>query len=351
MRMNRIKPFLMVLVLTVTMAFMAVDAQAAYSVKQIWARFQGTAGETLVVGDAVCIKDADGLVYKADANDAALRPAVGVAGIKAASGAKVEVIVHGVLRGWTTLSEGAAAYLSETAGAITQSAPAWSQQLGFAISTTEYLINARAYLDTSALTALGVLTGASPLILEGATADAYETTIAVTDPTADRTVTIPDASGAVMLSTGGVVGTENAVSGVSNGFEFEGATADAYETTLTVTDPTADRTVTLPDATGTVAITGTHGGTSHNYAGGNADWTLTALEAEATYIATTNAATGGANAILSSCRAGKQYYVDNSSGQTVTLKVTGQTGATVATGKMALYVCTGTDVKQLYTQP
>jgi hypothetical protein len=36
---------------------------------------------------------------------------------------------------------------------------------------------------------------------------------------------------------------------------FEGATADSYETTLTVTDPTADRTITFPDATGTVALT------------------------------------------------------------------------------------------------
>lgn len=32
---------------------------------------------------------------------------------------------------------------------------------------------------------------------------------------------------------------------------FEGATADAFETTVTVTDPTADRTWTLPDATDT----------------------------------------------------------------------------------------------------
>ena len=38
---------------------------------------------------------------------------------------------------------------------------------------------------------------------------------------------------------------------------FEGATADAYETTLTVTDPTADRTITLPNADGTVALLGT----------------------------------------------------------------------------------------------
>jgi len=33
---------------------------------------------------------------------------------------------------------------------------------------------------------------------------------------------------------------------------FEGATADAYETTVTVTDPTADRTITLPNATDTL---------------------------------------------------------------------------------------------------
>ena len=36
---------------------------------------------------------------------------------------------------------------------------------------------------------------------------------------------------------------------------FEGATANEYETTIAVTDPTADRTVTLPDASGTVALT------------------------------------------------------------------------------------------------
>tara|TARA_R100001460_G_scaffold30698_5_gene60557 strand:+ start:3772 stop:5559 length:1788 start_codon:yes stop_codon:yes gene_type:complete len=36
---------------------------------------------------------------------------------------------------------------------------------------------------------------------------------------------------------------------------FEGSTDNAHETTVTVTDPTADRTITLPDATGTVALT------------------------------------------------------------------------------------------------
>jgi hypothetical protein len=36
---------------------------------------------------------------------------------------------------------------------------------------------------------------------------------------------------------------------------FEGATDDSFETTLAVTDPTADRTITLPNATGTTSLT------------------------------------------------------------------------------------------------
>ena len=39
-----------------------------------------------------------------------------------------------------------------------------------------------------------------------------------------------------------------------NNIVFEGATADDFETTVTVADPTADRTITLPDATGTVSL-------------------------------------------------------------------------------------------------
>jgi hypothetical protein len=37
---------------------------------------------------------------------------------------------------------------------------------------------------------------------------------------------------------------------------FEGSSADAYETTLTVVDPTADRTITIPNITGTLVTTG-----------------------------------------------------------------------------------------------
>jgi len=48
------------------------------------------------------------------------------------------------------------------------------------------------------------------------------------------------------IITGGQVG--------DTGITFEGATGDAYETFLAVTDPTADRTVTIPDATGNIVL-------------------------------------------------------------------------------------------------
>ena len=44
---------------------------------------------------------------------------------------------------------------------------------------------------------------------------------------------------------------------------FEGSTADTFETTLTVVDPTADRTITIPNITGTLITTGDTGTVSN----------------------------------------------------------------------------------------
>lgn len=61
---------------------------------------------------------------------------------------------------------------------------------------------------------LAVNDGAT-LAFEGATADVYETTLAVTDPTADRTITLPNLSGSVLLTTnpGKVVFGSNTITG------------------------------------------------------------------------------------------------------------------------------------------
>jgi hypothetical protein len=46
----------------------------------------------------------------------------------------------------------------------------------------------------STITSIGTLSGATPLVFEGDTANDYETSISVTDPTADNTWTIPDST-------------------------------------------------------------------------------------------------------------------------------------------------------------
>lgn len=344
---SNIKTSLIVLCAFALLLMIAMPASAAaYSVKYKLFGFGGTAGETLATGDVVCIKDSDGKVYKADADDSALRPAVGIVDLGAASGYPVEIITHGIFRGWTGLSEGQNAYLSTTAGAVTQSAPAYVQKIAVAVSTTEYLFSFQETLDTSALTVLGILTGATPLIFEGATADDNETTIAVTDPTADRTITLPDASGVPILSTA-IPDAAGAVSAAANSLVFEGATADAHETTLTVTDPTADRTITLPDASGTANINCT---ATHDYAGAAADWTLSVAEAQCGFITVTNAS-GAVNAILPTAIPGKTYTVNNGSGQVLTFLVSGQTGGSIANGKWAFYTTGAADVLEVYELP
>jgi len=55
---------------------------------------------------------------------------------------------------------------------------------------------------------------------------------------------------------------------------FEGATSDDFETTLIVTDPTADRTITLANATGTVLTTGNSDVGTTTTSSGDADFIL-----------------------------------------------------------------------------
>jgi hypothetical protein len=68
---------------------------------------------------------------------------------------------------------------------------------------------------------------------------------AKTQTLTNKTLTSP------IISSPTITGT----SGVETSIVFEGATADAHETTLTVVDPTQDNVITLPNTTGTVVLT------------------------------------------------------------------------------------------------
>lgn len=76
------------------------------------------------------------------------------------------------------------------------------------------------------------------ITLNGSSA-AGAVTLTGTQTLTNKTLTSPTVSG-LTLSDASIV--------------LEGATNNAFETTLTVTDPTADRTVTFQDATGTVVL-------------------------------------------------------------------------------------------------
>ena len=69
----------------------------------------------------------------------------------------------------------------------------------------------------------------------------------------------PTGSSNITSTTGFTVFGSSIVLDVAQSMFFEGATGDSFETELTVVDPTASRTITFPDDTGTVALTGSTG--------------------------------------------------------------------------------------------
>jgi len=141
------------------------------------------------------------------------------------------------------------------------------------------------------------------ITFEGSTADANETILTAVDATGgDKTLTLPNETGTLLTNASSIansnlansavtigstsvslgatvttfaglssltsttlVGTTlisgsadaaNSIKLASGNIVFEGSGADANETTLTVTNPTADRTITFPDAAGTVVLLG-----------------------------------------------------------------------------------------------
>lgn len=184
-----------------------------------------------------------------------------------------------------------------------------------ALNITSY--TASSFISVGAVGTSGAITiDTTGIVFEGSSVDGNETTLQVVNPTADRSILFPDASGTVALltslsvaigsgltynSTTGEFGTSNipnsqlqnssitigttavalgstttTIAGLlsltssaiyvgssgsansltldSSGITFEGSSADAFETVLTATNATADRTITLPDLSGTILL-------------------------------------------------------------------------------------------------
>ena len=147
---------------------------------------------------------------------------------------------------YTLLGTGSAltSGLSATASVVT---------LGSAVLTTPTISGAVSGTQTSA-----TITTLTNTTLNSTTVNAGTATLAAGSLT--------DSSGAIDFGNENLTTTGTLASGAittsanltinSSAIVFEGASADAYETTVTVTDPTADRTITIPNITGTVVTTG-----------------------------------------------------------------------------------------------
>ena len=236
------------------------------------------------------------------------------------------------------------------------------------------------YTSTTGLTADTITITDGGLIFEGSGVDDFETTLAVTNPTADRTITFPDTAGTVALTSGvgvttlngttsngvctyassGTIDVETTLSYTSNTLtdsgaltiagtgdmtldssadielnadggdinfkdasaqlakistlgldfsdntgaviKFEGATANSNYTIFTCVDPTDGRWINLPDASGTIALTG---GFSRTFTKtGNTDGTF---EGDIIYI----------DAATATTVVGKIYYFNSSGSWTI----------------------------------
>jgi len=165
------------------------------------------------------------------------------------------------------------------------------------------------------------------IFFEGSTADTNEVILTAADATGgDKTLTLPNETGTILstassiansnlansavtigstavslgatvttfaglssLTSTTLVGTTlisgsadaaNSITLASGNIVFEGSGADANETTLTVTNPTADRTITFPDAAGTVVLLGSlsvAAGSGLSYNSGTGQFTTSSI--------------------------------------------------------------------------
>ena len=80
-------------------------------------------------------------------------------------------------------------------------------------------------------------------------------TVSSSVTTGSTTINPPAANTNIINSTGEVKFGSNVKLNAGFNLTFEGATDNSFETTFTVTDPTADRTITFPDESGTAILT------------------------------------------------------------------------------------------------
>jgi len=150
-----------------------------------------------------------------------------------------------------------------------------------------------------------------------------------------QTLYIGQETAARAVSTLGSTMTGDLTLGQNSKVLFEGSTDDAHETTLTVTNPTADRTITLPNVTGTVVTTGDTGSVSN---------TMLA-DAELQELATMTSGTASALADLTQTEV---QTIDGITASTAELnKLAGVTASTAELNKLSGVTATTAEINHV----
>lgn len=160
----------------------------------------------------------------------------------------------------------------------------------------------------------------SSIIIEGSSSDAYETTLTVTNPTADRTITIPNTDGTV-ITTGNLtditqVGTLSSLT-ISGNLTVNGTTTTINSTTLTIDD----KNIVLAD-----------GNTSDASADGGGITLVGATNKTFNWVDSTDSWTSSEHISLAS---GKSYKIN---GTNITAAFTSLTWGDIKNGKSGLVI-------------
>lgn len=133
--------------------------------------------------------------------------------------------------------------------------PASTDAINIPLDMQNLANDVQTYITANALTTTGTYTltnktiGSTGLFFEGATDNSFETLLTVVDPTADQTITLPNATGTVSLLTATEILSNKSFAG---SFNVNGGSSGA----ATIAAPAAagTPTLTLPIVSGTIAL-------------------------------------------------------------------------------------------------
>lgn len=179
-------------------------------------------------------------------------------------------------------------------------------------------------LATSAETQAGTdaVRAVTPSGLQSKVSDSTSTTSSTTIASSTAVKAAYDLADAALPKAGGTV-TGELLIGTTGSLVFEGSSDDSFETTIAVTNPTADRTITFPNITGTVITTGDTGTVTSTMIAN--DTIVDADISSTAEIAVSKLADGAARQLLQTDAAGTGVEWTNNVDIPGTLDVTGAT--------------------------